>query len=740
MTTRRLLVLLLGSGLALVVLAVPARASAQGGCDRFVLGIDTSDTGDCSDETAPCETIQYAIDQAVGGDTICVASHALAGPLVYNESLSITKSITLDGAWVGMCVDPNNLTCTVDPTPCNPANVTIDAGGMGRAITIDGSGAPGTVAPTIRCVTITGGDADGLGGDIGGSHAGGGIFSRDAAPIIANSVITGNFGCDVCSGANGCGGGIYLLNAPDSAVVRDSVIAHNTADNTSWGRGGGVMLRDSDAQIVDNVIEENRAGASAGDGGGVAVFGGSAAIRDNEVLDNIGGLSGRGQGGGIYGEGGTLAISGNLIAKNLGSLHDSAFGGGVALTETTALIWGNRLISNTATLDSGGQGGGIYGGLGSYEVVGNVISGNLASAVNAGNGGGVYFQFDSVWLEGNTITDNSASPGVIAAGGGVRLAVVDPFTLTNNVIAGNGPAREGAGVAILDGTDGELAHNTIVNNHGGDGVGVLVRGSSNVTLTNNIVTGHQVGVKNASPGTAVVTAAYTLFESNLTDAEDVVSTADVAAPAALLPNYHLSPSSNAIDAGLTLGWVTQDIDRETRPSGSVSDVGADEYTCLARTGGVDYPEVQLAVDAAVTSAIIKVAEGTCYENVSIDKTVTLQGGWWGNFLERYGDPAVHTTIDGLSAGRVISMSAPEGQRIEPIIDGLTLIGGDASGLRGSKYPADIGGGVYGIRADATVRDCIIQDNVASTNYIGWGGGLGFYMSDVVLEGNWRRTS
>jgi hypothetical protein len=42
-------------------------------------------------------------------------------------------------------------------------------------------------------------------------------------------------------------------------------------------------------------------------------------------------------------------------------------------------------------------------------------------------------------------------------------------------------------------------------------------------------------------------------------------------------DYHLAPGSPAIDAGLDLPDVTDDIDGEARPSGSAYDVGADEF-------------------------------------------------------------------------------------------------------------------------------------------------------------------
>lgn len=182
-------------------------------------------------------------------------------------------------------------------------------------------------------------------------------------------------------------------------------------------------------------------------------------------------------------------------------------------------------------------------------------------------------------------------------------------------------------------------------------------------------------------------------------------------------------------------FVSLSRSRPALSGGSLLGTKVDATECLARTGGVDYPSVQQAIDAAAITAIVKVAEGTCTENVIITKTVTLQGGWSRDFLVRYDDPATYTTVDGQGNGRVLSMSAPVGQSIEPVIDGLTLIGGDATGLGGGQFSVDVGGGLHGVRADATVRDCIIQGNVATTDGSGWGGGIGFYQSDVILERN-----
>lgn len=54
------------------------------------------DVGDCSVMASPCETINYAISQSVAGDTINVA----AG--LYNEQVSINKTLTLKGAKAGV--------------------------------------------------------------------------------------------------------------------------------------------------------------------------------------------------------------------------------------------------------------------------------------------------------------------------------------------------------------------------------------------------------------------------------------------------------------------------------------------------------------------------------------------------------------------------------------------------------------------------------------------------------------
>ena len=189
MQTRRLFgALALALGLFLAFSAgLQTTQAAPVICDRFVLGTDGSDFGnDCSDGAHPCHTVQHAIDQAADGDTVCVASNPLARPWIYPERLVITKSITLDGAWEASCIAPTHLACSFSSVKCNPANVTLDAEGAGRVISITGA------SPTVRCFTITGGNAGAATGD---PNKGGGIAARDAAPIIHSNVITGNYGC-----------------------------------------------------------------------------------------------------------------------------------------------------------------------------------------------------------------------------------------------------------------------------------------------------------------------------------------------------------------------------------------------------------------------------------------------------------------------------------------------------------------------------------------------------------------
>jgi len=113
----------------------------------------------------------------------------------------------------------------------------------------------------------------------------------------------------------------------------------------------------------------------------------------------------------------------------------------------------------------------------------------------------------------------------------------------------------------------------------------------------------------------------------------------------------------------------------------------------------DYPTIQAAIDAAAPEASIAVASGTYFENLVINKSVTL--------VAKSG--AAVTTLDGGRVGRVIFARGTGTESIA--IVGFTIANGLA--LESMNVPAaGSGGGIhFESLAGATLRDNVIRDNV-----------------------------
>ncbi len=515
MKLQRLLVAFgIGLGLALFALAALVGSSAQAttsaACNRYVVD-SGSNSSNCASSAAPCKTIQYALGQAVTGDAICVADRSdIVGSSTYYGTVVVTKSVTLDGAWQAAC----GTTCVFTSTVCAPQNVVIDGQGTRRVISITNA------SPTIHCFTITGGDADGLGGDPDEgfeNHAGGGIYSRDAAPIIVNNIITGNYGCDLCSGY-GVGGGVYLLNAPATAVISGNLIANNFGAATILGWGGGIALHNSNAQVLSNTIRDNQ-GGTAGNGGGIYIIDGSPTIADNTILQNTSGtgvmchgggifvrssapvtiernliqynraLYGTGdpplisRGGGIYFDGPLAMILDNEIYGNAATVLDErGLGGGMYLRNlsTTAMVKGNVVANdNRASYVANGNGGGIYLDACYATVVDNQVFKNIASSETPGYGGGIYVNGGGGLIQGNVITGNLAVLGAVSGtgwGGGMAISnsivlVQDNQIVQNMADSAPNATGLGGGVYIDSGIPQIVGNDILSNTTGGGGSG-----------------------------------------------------------------------------------------------------------------------------------------------------------------------------------------------------------------------------------------------------------------------------
>jgi len=562
--------LLLGLLWLMGVARQPAMALDASAAIRYVDGATGQDSSnDCTTSALPCATVQHAVDVAVSGDEIRVATgvytgvHARAG---ITQVVYISKSVTLRGGYTA--------TNWTTPYPLTQPT-TLDAQQQGRALYVTGASAPGAgISVTVEGLRVTGGDATGLGGSASGKDAGGGI-----CVVTATAILNGN---QVFTNTALVGGGLYFWNSDQTGLTGNLVFENRTAQ---YGPGGGLYFDSSEhVKLAGNTIRDNEAGplylGSAAGGGAIFKDCPAVVLDENVVTGNRatwdGGLNfnhspsatlisnvisenrANHVGGGTKHNGGVSFGAGShgatLIDNTINGNYAANDCGGVCFYHSDdAVLSGNLVVSNTAKQ----AGGNVFGrGVGLFflwsqnaDLVGNTIVGNRGRepitsgvvfggglyvgsnssvALTAGRicqneatkGAGLYVDSTSVvWLTSVTVTDNVAHTSVAhlpeldpdGDGGGVCLNG-GGAVLSNVVIADNRAETAGGGIYVQSSSP-HLLHATIARNGsvslstGGGGSGIHITGTaSTVAMTNTILVSHTVGITVAAGNTVTLEA------------------------------------------------------------------------------------------------------------------------------------------------------------------------------------------------------------------------------------------
>lgn len=272
------------------------------------------------------------------------------------------------------------------------------------------------------------------------------------------------------------------------------------------------------------------------------------------------------QGGGLY----VLNASAHLEANRIFD-NQAADGGGLYLDHSPSQVLNNTIFSNTATRSGGG---GLYLYWSNAALLQNAILSNTASL-----GGGLLVDISDITLEANLLRANVGT----THGGGLYFWY-SHSTLSNNILAAN-QGGLGSGMYVTGGSQLNVFHATLADNGGPAGSGIVLNAigslSSTVAMTNTILTGHFQGIVLLSPQTTATLEA-TLWGNQVDWSSSgtlLTGTVNVwGNPAFIAPgqgNYHISPASAAVDAGVP-SRLSLDIDLDPRPTGNGYDLGADE--------------------------------------------------------------------------------------------------------------------------------------------------------------------
>ncbi len=410
------------------------------------------------------------------------------------------------------------------------------------------------------------------------------------------------------------GGGLYARNVGD-LTIRNCVFKNNVASKEGYGMGGGLALYRGDARLIDvRVVSNDASTAPTGYGYGGGIFSRQTSLSLDRVViqGNIASQHAWGYGGGVY----LTRVNGRMadgkIIGNVASAESTGFGGGVLVDEPSdgMSIRNNVIRANLAGGGHRGEGGGVFCANGAVATLrNNLIIGNTATHLGLFMGAGVAVVRDSmVALVRNKIVDNDlceTCPPMSAHAGGVE-ATESVVGLLANEIRNN----DSAGVGMGPGMDVKLINNLVARNvssglllEGAHDQQVTARISNNtladngasgillsryvtLTMTNTLISGHVNGAAVRSQDHSnQVNAAYTLLYGNAEEmtgpgAWNASHTITGQPPRYRMPeagDYHLNEDSPAVDSGVFVADVGDDIDGEPRPNGSAFDIGADEY-------------------------------------------------------------------------------------------------------------------------------------------------------------------
>ncbi len=519
---------------------------------RYVSSFSGSDTVGGTSPTAPCQTIQRAVDSSASGDEIRIAKYDIAG------------------------FPPTTNTCTYFGT--NDAVIILSSG---KSLSMKGGyfyyqtgglWVQGVAPPLVdgqnarRCLSAVAGDND-------TNHVELLEFAWGAADKGANVYASGGslqlVGTPVHNGtATNAGGGIFMAGVDFSVSLgsySNLALPQMTGllpiYSNSAVRGGGLFLDGGYPALTTVGVMNNTA---SGHGGGVHINGGMPTVVGGTIQGNTAG----GHGGAIYLSNSVARVGGMIINSNR-----AAMGGGLYLDgpfaftlETATLVANNYIQDNVATA---GAGGAFYFNAANVGVINNVITRNSAT-----NGAAAYFYASSPRFFQNTFADNIGSTALYVtndSGAGrwiVTPPVVNPFPPYNVLVPGG--SNFIAGIPI---PSQPAFTNTIISGHA---TALHVDRTGNSILENKVELGFTLWwsntVKIAGPGTVNT---HNELEG------DPKYTSKGTPPGDPTP-YHLETNSPAIDTGtevaLTLPGtdLLLDIDAQLRPSGQGMDIGADE--------------------------------------------------------------------------------------------------------------------------------------------------------------------
>lgn len=232
---------------------MPAGSVADVGCfeherdfaamSRLHVAPGGSDTTGDGTADSPWGTVQYALDQAIGTDSVLVMpgtyteNIVMPGvPVTLGSMYMITgnkamiEQTVLDGGTAGSVITIDNW--QDEDTKITGFTLAHGAAGDGGGIRVQGAN------PTLERLIIH---------DCWAGNNGGGIHLSGASPRIDHVILHGNI-------AENQGGGIVMMNA--APILTGCTIAGNTA-----GGGGGMTSANSAGTLVNTIIRDNSPGA-----------------------------------------------------------------------------------------------------------------------------------------------------------------------------------------------------------------------------------------------------------------------------------------------------------------------------------------------------------------------------------------------------------------------------------------------------------------------------------------------